>query len=199
MHRSGDARGTAWLYSSYQVLSTVEFAYHDAFSPAPAELSFTCIGIRLYCHFAYSDTFCRSRQIILFVYNDLEVFFTVRNSGVGDGGTKTPPKVGFVENPGKNGAQLLHKNIFCGHSKKWCSWSLWEKICRQTSHKNFSGKFDKIRAKILRTTRNLLAPTPLVWSVSWAMWSYHANLLLVCLWSMAIAPPLDQPMLLTMF
>jgi len=33
-----------------------------------------------------------------------------------------------------------------------CSWSLWKKICRQ-SHKYFSGKFVKIRAKILRTSK----------------------------------------------
>jgi len=31
----------------------------------------------------------------------------------------------------------------------------------QKSHNNFSGKFGKIRAKILRTPKNLLAPTPM--------------------------------------
>jgi len=36
---------------------------------------------------------------------------------------------------------------------------LWEKICRQKLRNNFSGKFGEIRAKILRTLKNLLAPT----------------------------------------
>jgi len=30
---------------------------------------------------------------------------------------------------------------------------LWEKICGQKAHKNFSGKFGEIRAKILRTPK----------------------------------------------
>jgi len=33
-----------------------------------------------------------------------------------------------------------------------------EKIFRQKSHKNFSGKFGEIRAKILRTPENMTAP-----------------------------------------
>ena len=36
---------------------------------------------------------------------------------------------------------------FRGYTKKKSSWSLWEKIYRQKWHKNFSGKFGKIRAK----------------------------------------------------
>jgi len=32
----------------------------------------------------------------------------------------------------------------------------------EKKHKNFSGKFGKIRAKILRTPKNLLAPTPML-------------------------------------
>ena len=49
--------------------------------------------------------------------------------------------------------------FFGGHTKIRSSWSLWEKICRQKSNKNFSAKFGEIRAKILRTPKNLPAPT----------------------------------------
>ena len=75
-----------------------------------------------------------------------------------------PQKFWFVENPdkipenpGKNGAQRLQKNKgrpFLERSlQKTSSWSLWEKILK--SH-NFTSKFGKIRAKILRTSKNLL-------------------------------------------
>jgi len=37
-----------------------------------------------------------------------------------------------------------------------------KKNCRQKLHKNFSGKFQEIRAKIFRTTKNLIAPTPML-------------------------------------
>jgi len=66
------------------------------------------------------------------------------------GWKRTPKKFWLVENPGKNGAQCLQKNklrMFWRWYQKRSSWSLWEKICK--SHKNFSDKFDKIRAKIL--------------------------------------------------
>ena len=54
--------------------------------------------------------------------------------------------------------------------KQWCwrshqkrsSWSLWEKICGKNCPKSFSGKFGEIRAKILRTLKNLPAPTPMM-------------------------------------
>jgi len=39
---------------------------------------------------------------------------------------------------------------------------LWEKICRQKSHNNFSDKFGEIRAKMVRIPKNLLAPTPMI-------------------------------------
>jgi len=35
------------------------------------------------------------------------------------------------------------------------------KICGQKLHNNISGKFGEIRAKILRTPKNLPAPTPM--------------------------------------
>jgi len=57
-------------------------------------------------------------------------------------------------------AEKLMKAFSGGHIKKR-SWPLWEKICRQKSHINFSNKFGVIRAKILRTSKKLLAPTPL--------------------------------------
>jgi len=42
---------------------------------------------------------------------------------------------------------------------------LWEKIYRQKSNKNLLGNFGKVRANILRTPKNFLAPTaPVVWS-----------------------------------
>jgi len=67
------------------------------------------------------------------------------------------------ENPGINGDQRLQKNnwrpSFGGHTKKGSSWSLWEKFCKQTPQNNVPGKFEEIRAKNLRTPKNLLAPT----------------------------------------
>jgi len=41
--------------------------------------------------------------------------------------------------------------------EKRSSWSSWENICRQKSHKNLSGKFVEIRTKILRIPKNFLA------------------------------------------
>jgi len=72
------------------------------------------------------------------------------------------------ENPGKNGAHNVVwlqkmapdfcrktqlKTFFGGHTKNKYSCSLWEKIYGQKAHKNFSGKFGEIRAKILRTPK----------------------------------------------
>jgi len=63
------AKGTVDEYS--RILLSRQFGNNDAFSSVPAEfLSFTCISVRLYRHFAYSDVFCRSPQNLLFVYND---------------------------------------------------------------------------------------------------------------------------------
>ena len=42
-----------------------------------------------------------------------------------------------------------------------CSFSLYEKICGQKVHKNFSGRFEEIRAKIPCTPKNLPALTPM--------------------------------------
>ena len=66
----------------------------------------------------------------------------------------------------KNGTHGLRKNTWRpflgGHTKKKSSWSFWEKICRKNCTKNFSGKFGEIRAKILRTPKDLPAPTPMM-------------------------------------
>ena len=91
------------------------------------------------------------------------------SSGVGGGGASAPPKIWFVENPGKipenadkNGAQrcLISKkapNVCRNTNEDLFFW----KICRQKSHKNLSGKFVEIRAEILRTSKRLPAPTPM--------------------------------------
>ena len=102
--------------------------------------------------------------------------------GRGAGGAIAHPEFWSVENLGKipenlgkngaqrcltskNGAQRLQKNtiktFFGGHTKSKNSCSLWEKVCGQKAQKNFSGKFGEIRAKILRTSKNLPAPTPM--------------------------------------
>jgi len=109
---------------------------------------------------------------------------TSTSSGVGGegaGGARAPPKVLICQNlckiPGnlgknyaqrclasKNGAQRLQKNTWRRFlevtPKKRFSRSLWERSCRQSRTKNFSGKFGAIWAKILRTTKNWPAPTP---------------------------------------
>jgi len=88
---------------------------------------------------------------------------------------KTSENLGKIsENPGKNGAQryLTSENMAAnilrkthlgpflgGLTKNRSSCSLWENICGQQAHKSFSGKFEEIRAKILRTPKNLPAPT----------------------------------------
>jgi len=110
-----------------------------------------------------------------------------RRYSVGGGVASTPSKFLFVENlgkipenlgkasenlgkvlenPGKNGAgaQRLQKytiKIFSwrSHGKQVFTFfveNLWQK-----AHKNVSGKFEEIRAKILRTPENLPAPTPM--------------------------------------
>jgi len=52
-------------------------------------------------------------------------------------------------------------SFFWRANQKSHSWSVWEKICRQRSHKNVSGKFGEIRAKIHHTPTNFPAPTPM--------------------------------------
>ena len=52
--------------------------------------------------------------------------------------------------------------FFGGNTETSSSWSLWEKICRQKSHNNFSGKFGEIRAKIHCTPKYLLPPIPML-------------------------------------
>jgi len=82
-------------------------------------------------------------------------------------------KFWFVENPGKNGAyrltsflktfmEVTHNNFCVISNLKKSSLSLWDKNCRQMPHKNFSGKFGEIQAKILLTPKNLPASTPVV-------------------------------------
>ena len=65
----------------------------------------------------------------------------------------------------KNGAQRLQKNrlrpLLEVIPTERSPWSLWEKICREKLHKNFSGKFGEFRSKMLRTPKNLPAPTPM--------------------------------------
>ena len=56
-------------------------------------------------------------------------------------------------------AEQEMKTFFWMSHPKRSSWSLWVYICRQKLHKNVLGKFGKIRAKILCTPKNLLAPT----------------------------------------
>jgi len=50
----------------------------------------------------------------------------------------------------KNDAQRLQKT----HEGLFFGVHVWEQICRQKSHKSFSGKFGGIQAKILRTPQN---------------------------------------------
>ena len=71
------------------------------------------------------------------------------------------------ENPGENSAQRcltskngthgLHKNtwrlFFGGYTKKRCSWSLCEKICRQKLHKKVCGQVWGNSGEILRTPK----------------------------------------------
>jgi len=62
---------------------------------------------------------------------------------------KLPENPGkILTNPDKNGAQPLQKiqkiSFFWRPHQKTSSWRLWEKICRQKLHKNFSGKFEEI-------------------------------------------------------
>jgi len=61
----------------------------------------------------------------------------------------------LYENTGKNGAQNNMKTFFGGHPNN----SFHEKTFAQKWPKNVSDKFGKIRAKILRTPKNLPAPT----------------------------------------
>jgi len=75
-------------------------------------------------------------------------------SGVGGGsaGVQVPPKsfdlskilaksLKIQAKMAPNVCIKTHENLFWRSHQKKSSWSLWEKICRQKSHKNFSGKF----------------------------------------------------------
>ena len=55
----------------------------------------------------------------------------------------------------------MHKTFFGGHPKKGLH-DLWGKKFVSTVAQNFSGKFGKIRAKILRIPENSPAPTLVV-------------------------------------
>ena len=89
-----------------------------------------------------------------------------------------PQKFWFVENPnkipenlGKNGAQccLTSKNATQGLQKnRWRPyfWRSHHKNGWQKLHNNFLGTFGKNWAKILCTPKNLLAPTPMVGTIS---------------------------------
>jgi len=78
--------------------------------------------------------------------------------------------------------KITWKPLFGSHAKKRSSWSLWEKICRQKSHKNFLGTFDEIRAKTFCIPENLFAPKPMLNRTTW---------LKFCDGSFAIAAPLN--------
>jgi len=60
----------------------------------------------------------------------------------------------FAEKQMKAFLEVTPKKVFSSRSYR-------EKIYRQKSHNNVSGKFGKSRAKILRTPKLLLAPTPI--------------------------------------
>jgi len=81
---------------------------------------------------------------------------------------KTSENLGKIpENPGKSCDQRcltskMAPNVcrkaqlrpfFGGHTINRSSCSLWDKICGQKAHKNFSGKLGEIGAKILRTPK----------------------------------------------
>ena len=71
------------------------------------------------------------------------------------------PNVLWIQTMASNPCRKTQlKLFFGGHTKNRSSCSLWEKICGQKAHKNFSGKFGEIREKIHPTLENLPAPTP---------------------------------------
>jgi len=75
---------------------------------------------------------------------------------------KMAPNVVWFQKIAPNISRKTHEDLFGAHTKKGLHdlWSLWEKFCRQVPQ-NFSSKFRKILAKILRTPRNLPAPKPM--------------------------------------
>jgi len=129
-----------------------------------------------------------------FAENMFHIFLsTKKNSVTGGGGAISPLKVlicqnlgkipenlgKILENPGKNGAHCLQKNTwedlnFWRSNQKTSSWSWWEKICRQKSHRNFSDKIGEIRAKILRSPKTLPDPTPITKNITlWDAIFFH--------------------------
>jgi len=85
----------------------------------------------------------------------------------------------------KNGGQRSQKDtirtFFGGHTKNRFSLPLWEKICGKKAHKNFSGKFGEIWAKILRTTKNVPAQTAMDSIQGWCPRVLNSNQLPVFL------------------
>jgi len=63
------------------------------------------------------------------------------------------PNVSFFKEWRTTFVEKHLKTFFGSHTKKKSSWSLWENICRQKSHKNYSGKFEEIWAKTFATPK----------------------------------------------
>ena len=70
---------------------------------------------------------------------------------------KMAPNVIWIQKMAPNVCRKTHEDVFFGSShQKRFSWSLWEQICWQQSHKNLSGIFLEVRAKILWIPNNCL-------------------------------------------
>jgi len=97
--------------------------------------------------------------------------FVSTSTSSGAGGARAPPKVLICQNLckipgnlGKNYAQRLQKNTWRRFlevtPKKGFHDLCGREVVGKVAQKNFSGKFGAIWAKILRTTKNWPAPTP---------------------------------------
>ena len=85
---------------------------------------------------------------VVFVPTSTRLIVLLRCSGVGGWDASGPSKVLCRE----SGAQrflfsITKEHLFGGHTKKRSSWSSWEKICREKSHENFSGKVRRDSSK----------------------------------------------------
>ena len=101
-----------------------------------------------------------------------DIFAVSNTSGVGSADASAPQMFWIDENPWKSG-QKWHPTLFdlkkmalnvCRKTHE--DWLFLEFILNKGLHdlcggRNFSDKLGKVRAKILRTTKNLPAPTPM--------------------------------------
>ena len=75
---------------------------------------------------------------------------------------KMAPNLAWLQNMAPKICRKSHEDLSWGHTKKGLHDLRWREFVGQSCTKNFSWKFGKIQAKILRHTKNFPAPKPVM-------------------------------------